>query len=436
MMNLVSRARLLGLALALGPAIACGSGSYVGQQEPAASDSKTGSVGMELTLAGGITVSTINYSISGPTSLMGSVNVGGALSVKFSVGALAPGSYTITITATDSNGDSCTGKGTFTITAGAITGVSLSVVCTQVTDAIAPADVNTGTVFVDAGFSLEGGTPTACPGITGLTVTPAELPVGSSSAINVSTVGPAPSIQWTATDAMGQTGAGTFANPTAASTTFTCTQAGQVVLTASVGSGACAGAPFTTLSENVTCDPNADAGSVDSSTVDSGSDSSTTTDASDASTSPCAANNGGAGCTQTEQLFVNHDPTCYACLIGGGCLDDTVFGDVNHECGDLPAAQQAACISVINCILGSGCASAAVSTCYCGTAGVATACQGNPAPGPINGVCATQIAAGLGFPVTDGTDNTKQLTNNMLPGGMADQIFQCAQSNACATCLK
>jgi hypothetical protein len=271
-------------------------------------------------------------------------------------------------------------------------------------------------------------------------VAPADLLVGSSSAVSISTIGPTPTIQWTATDAMGQTGAGTFANPTAASTTFTCTHAGQVLLTASVGSGVCAGAPFTSLSEGVTCEAAPDAGTDSSSNIDSSADSSSTSDASDASdgsTSPCAPNNGGLGCTATEQLFVNHDPTgaCYKCLITGGCLDDTLFMDVNHECGDLPAAEQANCVSVVNCILGSSCAKSAVSTCYCGTAGVATACQGNPAPGPINGACASQIAAGLGFPVTDGTDNTKQLTNPALAAGMADQIFQCALSNMCTTCL-
>ncbi len=163
----------------------------------------------------------------------------------------------------------------------------------------------------------------------------------------------------------------------------------------------------------------------------------------------CQGNSNGV-CSATEALLVAQDvkkglataagpdpaSSCYSCLLNGGCLDDTTFMDTGHECGDLPAAQQSACSGVISCILGSSCASAAVSTCYCGTAPVGGSCQGNPAAGPINGACDTQIAAGLGFPVTDGTDNTKNLTDTTRPAGMADQIFQCAHSNNCAACLQ
>jgi len=134
---------------------------------------------------------------------------------------------------------------------------------------------------------------------------------------------------------------------------------------------------------------------------------------------------------------VQKDPGCYLCLINGGCLDDTIFTDSNHECGDFTVtAQQQECLDTVNCVLGSSCAQTAASTCYCGTAGVATTCQGNPAAGPINGACASQIATGLGFAESDGTDITKNLTDTTKPGGMAMQIFQCAISNQCVTCLK
>jgi hypothetical protein len=156
-------------------------------------------------------------------------------------------------------------------------------------------------------------------------------------------------------------------------------------------------------------------------------------------------------CTPTEAALVQHDiqrglataagpdpaGSCYSCLEQAGCLDDHEFADKGHECEDFAGATgQAQCESVLQCILGSSCASSAVSICYCGTAGVSTACQGDPAPGPINGACATAIAAGLGFPVTDGTDNTKNLTDTTKAAGVADQIFQCAQSNGCSACLQ
>jgi len=183
--------------------------------------------------------------------------------------------------------------------------------------------------------------------------------------------------------------------------------------------------------------------------------------AADAGLGPCTPSN-PTGCVQcqgnattfcspTEADFVAHDiakgiatapgpdpdASCYTCLLNGGCLDDTVFVDTGKECEDpLTAGTTAECQAVIACILGATCATVAVSGCYCGTAGVSTACQGNPAPGPINGACASTIAAGLGFPVSDGTDVTKNLTDVTKAAGRADQIFQCAQSNTCAACLQ
>jgi hypothetical protein len=182
----------------------------------------------------------------------------------------------------------------------------------------------------------------------------------------------------------------------------------------------------------------------DCTTADAEAPDVATTDASDASkpsdasgAGACWGNAGGV-CTPTEELLMQHDPTgaCYSCMVNTGCLDDTVYGDTNHECGDLAGTtQQSACLAVASCILGSKCAASAVSTCYCGTAGLATTCQGNPAPGPINGACASQIATGEGFPVNDGTDITKNYTNTSLPSGMAAQLFQCALANACYGCV-
>jgi hypothetical protein len=172
---------------------------------------------------------------------------------------------------------------------------------------------------------------------------------------------------------------------------------------------------------------------------------------------PCPGSASGV-CTPTEAMIVAHDVAkgqatmgvdngCYACLYNGGCLDDVTFGDNGHECEDLPNAafdagaqagksEDSLCLQTLSCLLSTSCASAAVSGCYCGTAGVATSCQGNPAPGPINGACAQPIADGLGYPVSDGTDITKHLTDTTKPAGVADQILQCALSNTCTACLQ
>ncbi len=163
----------------------------------------------------------------------------------------------------------------------------------------------------------------------------------------------------------------------------------------------------------------------------------------------CQGNASGI-CTPTETALVQHDitkglatapgndpaGTCYSCLLGGACIDDTTFGDSGHECEDSLATfgTSAMCEATISCIFQTACAKTAVAACYCGTAGVATTCQGNPAPGPINGACDRVIAAGLVFPVTDGTDNTAKLENVAYAAGKADQIFQCALANSCAAC--
>ncbi len=154
-------------------------------------------------------------------------------------------------------------------------------------------------------------------------------------------------------------------------------------------------------------------------------------------------------CTPTEATIVQYDidqghsptsgasgpDTCYGCLAYNGCLDDTEFADMGHECEDsLLTGTASECEATLSCILGSACASASVSVCYCGTAGLLTTCQGNPAAGPINGACASAIAAGLGFSVADGTDNTAQLTSTTFAAGKAVQIFQCAITNACTAC--
>jgi hypothetical protein len=169
-------------------------------------------------------------------------------------------------------------------------------------------------------------------------------------------------------------------------------------------------------------------------------------------TTGCVACSGNASgqCTPTEAVFVAHDiatgvatapgpdpaNSCYSCLWNSGCLDDSVYDDTGQECEDPMATfgTSADCQRVLSCILASSCASRSITDCYCGTASVAGACQANP--GAINGVCSVEIATGLGFAVTDGTDNTQNLTDSTRAAGRADRIFQCALSNQCRACLQ
>ena len=161
---------------------------------------------------------------------------------------------------------------------------------------------------------------------------------------------------------------------------------------------------------------------------------------------PCSGNANGL-CTATEALFVAHDIAhgrtdpkdttgCYACLVQNGCLDDTQFGDKQHECGDLsgnfgsagPAASL--CLTTLQCVLSTSCSSTDVSLCFCGADNPGNACQTAAHP---DGACRAQEVAGLG--VTDNPTVLKDYTDTTRPSGMANQIFACAEVNTCAACL-
>ena len=166
-----------------------------------------------------------------------------------------------------------------------------------------------------------------------------------------------------------------------------------------------------------------------------------------------AADNGV--CTPTEAALVSHDiklgiatapgpdpaEGCYSCLNSKHFLDDNVM-DTGNECEDpLVTGTAAECEAVLSCILDSGngtadssCSSTAVNNCYCGPAAMGSACSS--AGSAVNGVCVTQIVAGLGFAISDNIDILKNLESQNYAAGMADALFQAALSNHCSACFK
>ena len=161
---------------------------------------------------------------------------------------------------------------------------------------------------------------------------------------------------------------------------------------------------------------------------------------------PCNGNANNV-CTATEALFVAHDIAhgrtdpkdttgCYACLVQNGCLDDTQFGDKQHECGDLSGNFGSAgpapslCLTTLQCVLSTSCSSTDISLCFCGADNPGNACQTAANP---DGACRAKEVAGLG--VTDNPTVLKDYTDTTRPSGMANQIFACAEVNTCAACL-
>lgn len=556
-----------------------GCSSQHGQQTtatnaPGASNSvgtNYGAAGLHLQIAPGVTFTSLSYTITnGGTTLVPStvVPIADAQSIEFVVGQLpAGGPYTININATDSNADPCSGTATFSIMAGMTTAIVMNITCTAPADASANAVVTTGNLAVDAGVVYTSQGAYQCPGISGLSASPAEVVSPQTAQVGVDTVVSAtpdggaigtPTINWTAS-------AGTFVNTNSntsslASPVFNCGSfVGTAILNVTIGltgsnNGAdagdvCANALYQTGSLQIVCDgggtlncfgqtpcPAAPAtptycatltndpmncgacgttctapatscvsgacacptaGQTVCGTGAAAGCFSTQTDPNHCGTSctVCAAGdtcqagvcsapppqacvnaatdaancvkctgNSSGECTPTEAAIVNLQDiarnhltavplsgnSCYACLVNAGAIDDTVNGDSNQECGDLPAGSFAtpdagsvssaqACLNVLNCIFPSNCQNASasdpgatdgISNCFCGAAYPnTTACNAGTQTG-ANGSCAALELDG--FAATSTTSNstiTGEFTTDNTPAGMANSILSRAGSN-------
>jgi hypothetical protein len=162
--------------------------------------------------------------------------------------------------------------------------------------------------------------------------------------------------------------------------------------------------------------------------------------------SGCASNNNGAPCTPTEQRFLSKSVDCYNCLVSAGCLNDAIFGDVLHECGDVPGnaangakagtPRSTLCLATIDCVLQTNCSSSDVAICYCGSLGVGTSCT--QAASGANGPCMQQEIDALEHVSSDTPAIiAPDYYNQNLGGGKANQIFSCANNgNVCPMCLQ
>ena len=181
-----------------------------------------GSVDIAL-VQGGVTLTTVNYSISGPNSFSktGTINVASSNTISAIIGGLPAGNgFTISLTATGTDGSNCGGSAPFNVTAGAVTAVSVVLDCHQ------PA--NTGSVSVN-------GTVNVCPNLQGISASPAEVAVGSSLSLSATAVdpdnGPSPlTYSWT-------TSSGTLTGANTASPSLECLTTGPATVSVTVSDG-------------------------------------------------------------------------------------------------------------------------------------------------------------------------------------------------------
>jgi hypothetical protein len=237
MKSINHRVVLTGLIIGLASVVGCSGGS--GSTDNGA-PSAAGMLGMELQIAPGVTINTINWTITNSAtgfSQSGAVNVQYSNAIRFQIGNLPNGDgYAITLTGTSVDGSLvCSGSADFSVVSGATTAVNLTLVCTGAAS--------------DAGTIVVNGSTQVCANIQSISASPLETtvdgPVTLSATASAGSVTPV--FAWTAT-------AGTFDNPSSATPIFTCPSTPSVVtITLNVTPSAPICATQTSQSVEVTC---------------------------------------------------------------------------------------------------------------------------------------------------------------------------------------
>ena len=207
-------------------AVALLSGATALNCSKGSSPSSLGDVKLAFSLPDGLTINSVSYQVlssSSATLLQGSINTSDKnATVSLDLALPASTGDTIKLTATTTSGVSCTGTSTpFNIVSGSATSVNMGLACGGGSASSIP-----GTVIVNANVT-EGDN---CPSITSASVAPAQTSVGGT--IAVAATGTDPDATDMVTFAWGP--ATNFANPTAASTTYTCTTAGAQTITLTI----------------------------------------------------------------------------------------------------------------------------------------------------------------------------------------------------------
>jgi hypothetical protein len=283
----------------------------------------TGTVTTKLIVAPGVDETAINYSITGNgiDPRTGTIDV---LSnpVTAEVAGIPVGSgYTITLATADGI---CSGSATFDVVENQTTAVTVPIQCSS-------TPPKRGNILVEGQFLL-------CPTIGSMVVSPTSVAVGSTIQVGASAKDLG---QGTLTYAWTATNDGTFANPGAAKTTYTCATAGSKTLTVTVSNVSC----NDTLSVDVTCTQGG--GCTDASQCDD-SDACTT----DACVANACAHTAIAGCCTDASQCNDNDPTttdtCVnnQCVHTGSCNDITgtwilhlnTTGSITQPIGVIPGA--------------------------------------------------------------------------------------------------
>ncbi len=211
----------LGVASA---ASACSSDNDSGA--PPSSEEAAGSLGLTLQTSQGAQIDAFQYSITGPAAFLrqGSVDVRGSSRLSALIGAIPVGSgYQISLTAAARDGSfTCGGSSIFDITPRGTTAVTVKLQCRE--------QPKKGSVLVSGEINQ-------CPLVDGISASPQSVVVGQQLALSADAhdTDAAPSAltyAWTSSS-------GSLSSATVKAPIFTCTAAGDVLLTLTVSDGDC-----------------------------------------------------------------------------------------------------------------------------------------------------------------------------------------------------
>jgi hypothetical protein len=349
-----------------------------------------GSARLALTLSQGVVIETVGYQIShnGLPQASGSIDVSNATMATVLVSNLPAGSgYAVTMTATSTDGGhSCQGSAAFTVVATQTALVDVILLCRGPTD-------QSGMVAIVGGFDN-------CPQITGISASGLQAAVGGSIAISALAVDRDPNDVVNYTWSAAPPGIGTFANASAAATSFQCLVPGSTSLSIAVSDGVCGDSRVAVIP--VVC---------------------TATTVGSAGASGAAGGGGGLSCG------VSSTAACDACTVGSCSLGPAPATD--GCCSLADPNDRALCASVYACFAShaSACVDQGDPTrCFCGT-NIATCFSTS---GAANGACAAEVFAAA--KTTDPLLVEQRLVSATSPLGRAVGLTQCRGVFCAAEC--
>ena len=425
MRSAIVKAILLGMAVTATTVVGCSSQS----SKPGSSESEhIGDLGLELSLGGGISVSTVSYSITGPHSYSGTINVADSSTLSAVIGGILAGNgYVLTLTATSVDGTTtCAGTSApFNVTARTTTAVAVHLQCNR--------PRNFGSVLVN-------GQVNACPVIESVSASPAQgNTIAVASTASDTDNGPsALSYAWT-------TSQGSLSSANTASTVLSCASAGTATLTLTVSDGDTGANCPDVFTLTVTCPEGGSTGTGGSTGAggSTGTGGSTETGGSTGTggSTETGGSTGTGGAATGGSTGTGGAPPPPPCVTSGPSSSNTACGaceaDPDNGCPDFvglcessfTGASTANCNAVLDCVRNSNCAVNKTTDCYCGPSTTASAC----AAGQGNGACKAAIEVGAG--TTDPNTILANLTNVGTPTGSAMSLIFCDEQACPSACM-